>query len=297
MRHSIAAVCCGLVVLALGAGADRFTVLAQEKPLAFDAASVRTSAGPRSSPAIETVAGRFTATDMPLAALIRRAYGVPYWKVKNVAEWVNTERFTVQATGPSSATPEQMNAMLRTLLEQRFRLVAVMESREMDADEMTLARSDRQLGPGMHPVNIDCATNQFRGGSSSTLFADLRTRPRCGHFIVSATFSPGEPNSFRRLPLKRYAAITMEHLADTLSASRDRPVLNRTGLDGLFDVELNYESEQAPAALDAVAAARGPAPTLAVALEEQLGFRLRGERHQIDVLTVRSVERPRASEN
>ena len=212
-------------------------------------------------------------------------------------EWVNTERFTVQATGPSSATPEQMNAMLRTLLEQRFRLVAVTESSEMDADEMTLARSDRQLGPGMHPVNIDCATNQFRGGSSSTLFAGLRTRPPCGSLIISATFSPGEPNSLRRLPLKRYAAITMEHLADTLSASRDRPVLDRTGLEGLFDVELNYAPEQAPAALDAVAAAPGSAPTLAVALEEQLGFRLRRERHQIETLSVRSVERPRASEN
>jgi uncharacterized protein (TIGR03435 family) len=297
MRHAIAAVCCGLVVLALGAGADRFMVRAQEKPLAFDAASVRASAGPPYAPGFQVVPERFTATDLPLAALIRRAYGVPYWKVRNVPDWVNAERFTVTATAPSSATPEQMNAMLRSLLEQRFRLVAAMESSEMDADEMTLARSDRQLGPGLHPVNIDCATNQFRGGSSSTLFAGFRTRPACGSAIISATFSPGEPDSLRRLPLKRYAAITMGHLADTLSASRDRPVLDRTGLDGLFDVELNYESEQAPAARDAAAAAPGSAPTLAVALEEQLGFRLRRERHQIDFLTVRSVERPRASEN
>jgi uncharacterized protein (TIGR03435 family) len=298
MRHLIAAICCGLVVLALDAGAVRLTVRAQEKPpLAFDAASVRASAGPPYSPGFQVVAERFTATDLPLAALIRRAYGVPYWKVKNVPEWVNTERFTVRATAPSSATPEQMNAMLRTLLEQRFRLVAVMESREMDADEMTLARSDRQLGPGMHPVNIDCDTNAFRDGSSSVLFAGLKTRPPCGSAIISVTFSRGEPNNLRRSSLKRYAAITMEHLADTLSASPDRPVLDRTGLDGLFDVELNYESEQAPAALDAVAAAPGSAPALAVALEEQLGFRLRQERHQIGLLTVRAVERPRASEN
>lgn len=297
MRHSIAVLCCALVVLALEAGAARFTVRAQEKPLAFDVASVRASAGPRYSPGIQAVAGRFTATDLPLAALIRRAYGVPYWKVKNVPGWVNTERFTVTATAPASATPEQMNAMLRMLLEQRFRLVAVTESSEMDADEMTLARSDRQLGPGLHPVNIDCATNELRAGSASALFAGFGTRPPCGSSIISVTFGPGEPNNLRRSSLKRYAAITIGDLADTLSASRERPVLDRTDLDGLFDVELNYESEQAPAAFDAVAAPPGSAPTLAVALEEQLGFRLRRERHQIELLTVRSVERPRASQN
>ena len=297
MRYSMAAVCCGLVVVALDAGAGRFTVQAQEKPLAFEAVSVRASTAPPYSPGIQAAAGRFTATDMPLAALIRRAYGVPYWKVKNVPDWVNTERFTVQATAAASATPEQMNVMLQTLLEQRFRLMVMTESREMDADEMILLRSDRQLGPGMHPVNIDCVTNEFRDGSSSRLFAGFRTRPPCGTAVMSVTFTSAYPANMRQLPLRRYAAITMGHLADTLSASRERPVLDRTGLDGLFDVELNYAPEQAPAALDAVAATPDSAPTLAVALEEQLGFRLRRERQQIEILAVRSVERPRASEN
>ena len=96
------------------------------------------------------------------------------------------------------------------------------------------------------------------------------------------------------------AAITMGRLADTLSASRGRPVLDRTGLMGLFDVELNYASEQAPpAAVDGRSAAvtTDSGPTLPVALEQQLGLRLRRERHEIELLNVRSVERPRADEN
>lgn len=301
MRYSMAAVCCSFVVVALEAGAGRFTIQAQEKPpLAFEAASVRASAGPPFSPGIQSVPERFVATDMPLAALIRRAYGVPYWKVRNAPDWINAERFTVRATVPTSATPEQVNVMLQDLLEQRFRLLVAKESRAMDADEMVLARPDRRLGPGMHPVNIDCETNELRADSAPGLFTALKTRPRCGYSVVSVTFKLSPPTGSRRGSLIQYAAITMGHLADALSASRDRPVLDRTGLDGLFDVELNYASEEAPpAAFDdrVVAAAPGSAPTLAVALEEQLGFRLRRERHEIEILRIRSVERPRASEN
>jgi uncharacterized protein (TIGR03435 family) len=179
-------------------------------------------------------------------------------------------------------------------------LVVAKESREMDADEMILARPDRRLGPGLHPVNIDCETNELRADSGPGLFAALTTRPRCGNSVVSVVFKLHEPRDMRRGSLTKYAAITMERLADTLSASRGRPVLDRTGLDGLFDVELNYASEQAPsAAVDGGAAAVTPdsVPTLPVALEQQLGLRLRRERHEIDLLNVRSVERPRADEN
>ena len=290
-----------LVLLALVAGAARFTVLAQEKPpLAFEAVSVRASTGPPFSPGIQAVPDRFVATDMPLAALIRRAYGVPYWKVRNAPDWINSERFTVRATMPASATPEEVNVMLQRLLEQRFRLVVAKESREMDADEMILARPDRRLGPGMHPVNIDCETNELRADSGPGLFAALATRPRCGNSVVSVSFKLDEPRDMRRGSLTKYAAITMGRLADTLSASRGRPVLDRTGLVGLFDVELNYASEQAPsAAVDGRGAAvtTESAPTLPVALEQQLGLRLRRERHEIELLNVRSVERPRADEN
>jgi len=300
MRHLLAALSCGLAMLCLAAGEGR-AVLAQEKPpLAFDVVSVRASTGPPFSPGIQAVAGRFTATDMPVGALIRRAYGVPYWKVKNAPDWVNTERLTVRAAGPASATPAQMNLMLQTLLEQRFRLVVATESREMDADELILARADRQLGPGMHPVSIDCESNELRAGSPPGLFGALKTRPRCGNFLVSFTFKLDDPRSGRRGSLTQYAAITVGHLADTLSASRDRPVLDRTGVEGLFDIELNYATEEAPpAAFDAPATAVSPssAPTLPVALEQQLGFRLRRNRHQIEILRIRSVERPRADEN
>ena len=234
-------------------------------------------------------------------SLIVRAYGVPFWKIKNAPDWVRKEPFSVQATFPPSSTPAQVNAMLRTLLERRFRLSVQMEAREMDTDVLIVAGRDGRLGPGMHPVNVDCETNELREGSAPGLFSSMKLRPRCEAALVTVTFTPGDdPTRSRKTGATRWVAITMTNLADTLSASRERPVLDRTGLPGQFDVELEYASNAAPlAALDARAAAPAPdsAPPLGVALEQQLGLRLRRERNRVEVMVVRSVERPRSEED
>jgi len=243
--------------------------------------------------------GRFTFTDLPIMGLITRAYGVPRWKIKNAPEWVGTERFTIQATFPPSSTPAQVTEMLRTLLEQRFRLSVQRETRDMETDALILVNRDRRLGPGLHPVNVDCETNELREGSGPGLFASMSARPRCGDSLVRVAFSPDNPRDVRR-GAARFAAITMADLADRLSASWERPVLDRTELTGQFDVELEYASATAPAAptdARAVAATPDNAPTLPVALEQQLGLKLRRERNRVEILTVRSVARPRSEEN
>jgi uncharacterized protein (TIGR03435 family) len=76
-------------------------------------------------------------------------------------------------------------------------------------------------------------------------------------------------------------------------------VLDRTEVAGQFDVELDYARPSAPVAVDPRSGAAQPdnAPPLPVALEEQLGLRLRRERNRVDVMVVRAVERPRPEEN
>jgi uncharacterized protein (TIGR03435 family) len=190
--------------------------------------------------------------------------------------------------------------MLRTLLEQRFRLSVQRETRDMDTDALILANRDGRLGPGMHPVDIDCDKNERREGSGPGLFSSMKNRPKCGTSVVSVTFSSGNPAGVRQTGARQYVAFTMTDLADSLSGSRERPVLDRTELAGRFDIALEYASQTAPsAALDpgASASTPGSAPALPVALEEQLGLKLRRERNQVEVMIVRAVERPRPEEN
>ena len=68
-----------------------------------------------------------------------------------------------------------------------------------------------------------------------------------------------------------------------------RPVVDRTGLDGRYDVEYSYAPKPVTApAVDVV----DNLPLLGVALEEQLGLELESERTDVPVLVVESIERP-----
>src|SRR5262245_44946055 len=248
MRRSSAFVRLGVAMLVLLAEAGELrpanlgigsaTVLAQDTPpLTFEAASVKPGSQVSWSRGTQVVPGRFTSTDMPLMGLIARAYGVGRWKIKNAPDWVNNEPFTVQAIFPPSSTPAQMNAMLRTLLEQRFRLSIQRETRDMDTDVLILTRPDGRLGPGMHPVDVDCDTNELRDGSAPGLFSQRKMRPPCKAVTMSVSFKPGDLTTMQTSSRIQYAGLTMTDLADALSSARERPVLDRTGVSGQFDVD------------------------------------------------------------
>jgi uncharacterized protein (TIGR03435 family) len=69
-----------------------------------------------------------------------------------------------------------------------------------------------------------------------------------------------------------------------------RPVIDRTGLTGRFDMDMTFAPEFDGPATTAPA---GTAPAFATALREQLGLRLEGDRAAMTVLVVDRVERPR----
>jgi hypothetical protein len=75
----------------------------------------------------------------------------------------------------------------------------------------------------------------------------------------------------------RRSGISMKDFAATLQTNVDRPVVDRTGLEGRFDVEYSF------AAAPATADAGGNQPTLLVALEEQLGLKLEAKRTEVPV--------------
>jgi uncharacterized protein (TIGR03435 family) len=79
---------------------------------------------------------------------------------------------------------------------------------------------------------------------------------------------------------------TMTQLANVLSRAADRPVADRTGLSGEFDVELRWTSALEPTS------ATDNAESLFTALGQQLGLKLESTRGPVEVLVIDSVERP-----
>ena len=114
--------------------------------------------------------------------------------------------------------------------------------------------------------------------------------PPCGQVVTISfltTSSDGTRGSSIRV---RRSGVTMPDFATFLQGQVDRPVVDRTGVEGLFDVEYTFAAQ--PPSPSTELAAGANVPPILVALEEQLGLKLESERTQVAVLIVESVERP-----
>ena len=78
--------------------------------------------------------------------------------------------------------------------------------------------------------------------------------------------------------------VTLAEFASTISPRVDRPVIDRTGLNGFYDVDLTW----APTTI----APDDTRPSIFTAVQEQLGLKLEASKGPIEVLVIDSVERP-----
>jgi len=97
-------------------------------------------------------------------------------------------------------------------------------------------------------------------------------------------------------------AITLSALANALQQRVDCPVIDKTGLTGLFDVKLEWspgaEAPVGPFGPNPNAPPAPPddsGPTIFTAVQEQLGLRLESGKAPLDVVVIESAEKP--SEN
>ena len=95
-------------------------------------------------------------------------------------DWVESERFDIVAKPPDNSPPTQLPLMVRTLLADRFKLKAHMETREQPIYELVLARDDGRLGPGLTKSDTDCAAVDAARPAGKPQPAALATgRPPC----------------------------------------------------------------------------------------------------------------------
>lgn len=242
------------LVIALFAALNAGPVLvqAQDPPEpAFEVASIKAnrSGDPYvGAPGDHFANGRFRYTNVPLRLLIRQAF--ERWRsddVRNGPGWLDTDRWDIDATADSSTA--DMLPMIRTLLSDRFQLRHHIESEEGAVYELTFARRDRRLGSSLRPAK---GSRSFLGGGGS---------------ITGR-------------------GISILDLARLLSPAAGRPVLDRTGLAGTYDVDLLW----APA--NPAGQAPSDLPDFFAAIQEQLWLRLQPARGPVDRLVIDGAERP-----
>jgi uncharacterized protein (TIGR03435 family) len=223
---------------------------------------------------ITTAPDGLTATNTPLIMLIQSAYGI-FNRDRIVAApgWVDTERYDVAAKIEASVvddlqkrSPNQISAarnqMLQALLADRFMLALHRETRELPVYSLVVAKN----GPKIHRSKTDdvVAGSNGRGGRAPGMTA--KNGSIKGHSVTLASF------------------------ADFLAAQLSRPVLDRTGLTSLYDLDLQWTPDDNELQSPPGSAPNGPA--IFTAIQEQLGLKLESGKGPVEVIVIDHIERP-----
>jgi len=221
--------------------------------------------------------GRFVGMNIRLRALIAAAYGtpqpLPIYRIIGGPDWVDTEPFDVvaksDAGGLEAGWSVKRGLMLRALLADRFHLQVHWETRDQPAYALVPARRDRKLGAQLQPSSADdCASASENPRDAVRAMVATRGGATTMHITAKC--------------------MLLERLARLLENPLRRVVVDRTGLAGTFSLDLDFAAGVASASADSV----GDTPSLATALQEQLGLKLDSIRAPVDLLVIDRVERP-----
>jgi len=222
----------------------------------FEVASVKPStADPNSFSGIKTGHGRLDANYVTLKRCIMGAYCIGPNQIVGGPAWLDSERFEIVAKAEQLVDDDHaLMVMLQSLLAERFKLAIHRETRTVVALVVEVAKNGPKLERG---ETGRAATTSGRG-------------------IIDAK------------------NITMDRFAEVLSRQMDLPVINHTGLEGAFNLELQWVPENAMSTKPGNGAATDAGPSIFTAIQ-QLGLRLRSQKTPIDGFVIDHAEKP--SEN
>lgn len=259
-------------------------------PMAFEVISIKRSAGGqvmlgRTSP------GTFSTSNFPLKGLIMEAYGVRAFQVTGVPGALGDERFDIQAKydasldGGISAEQQQKDMTLRIqrLLEDRFALKAHREAKPLPVYVLSTAKGGNKLQESKCTDPNGPRSEAAAGGPSP----------------VSCESRYGNKGNNRTLDWTGATVEDFVHFA--LPNILGRPVIDKTGLLGKFDLHLEWTPDQATSGITGANPERQGAPaspdnpnaiSIFSAVQEQMGLRLESGRAPVDVVAVEHLEMP-----
>ena len=226
------------------------TLSAQTPRPTFEVASVRKHDStqplslPGSFPNVRR-GGVFSPTNITVSKLVLFAYDLMEFQMVGGPDWIGEDLFAINARAGGEAPTEQIRLMVRSLLEDRFRLVARMEQREMKFLALRFARSDRSLGPYLQRLPDDCNAASAREAATKLPRRNDSTR--------------GGANVTGRC--------SQINLANVAAREMGTPVLDQTGLTGKWNLDLSFAPGARATDVNANLA------SFPVALEEQLGLK------------------------
>lgn len=241
------------------------------------------------------ISGGYTLADM-----IRGAYQLQEFQIVGGPKWLATDRFDIvaieeadaaRASSARAQTPDRGQLMTRALLADRFNLAVHKETREMPVYALVLARNDGRLGQRIRRSTVDCAALSKAGERVGMISPPGETMPldACGSSI-------GPGFIFANGRTMGQIATAFSRLTNT-GWWLNRLVVDRTGLDGAFDIGLRFTPDRIPnveavPGLPPMPAIDPDGPSIFTAVQEQLGLKLDAQRGPVEVLVIDRAEPP-----
>jgi uncharacterized protein (TIGR03435 family) len=202
--------------------------------------------------------GVLTQTNTTLAECIRFAYDITTDDLLAGPEWIKNKsvRFDILAKTAPATPRDQALLMLRTLLQDRFKLVLRREPRVLSYYALTAPNGEHRMKPAQEPP--------VEGGNSLGL----------GHI--------------------HHNRITTLLLATLIARFTRTPVLDQTAIPGFFEVKLDWARDNSlpsAAAPGATPAEPADGPSIFEAVQKQLGLKLEKRKGPVDVLVVDRAEK------
>jgi uncharacterized protein (TIGR03435 family) len=238
-------------------------------PMTFEVASIKPTPPEEQRGIVHQPPGgqSYEAIGASLSTIMTVAYSVTPRQISGGPDWINSDRWTIEAKAERRGTSDELHDALARLLQDRFQLKVRHEKREMPCYILTVDKKGAKL-----PVHDA---------------ADLLHDP------IGGGFQNGE------LHIKGQNA-TMDYFAFFLSRSLDRNVIDQTGLMEHYDIDYHYVPELPnggrgpdggpvvingqPVAIDG--------PDIFTALHNQLGLQLEKGKGPVDFIVIEHVEKP-----
>ena len=237
--------------------------------LAFDAASIKPANAPggragsagggylQLAPARGTALGRTVTT----RRIILEAYHLTRFQLSGGWSWLDSDWFELDAKADGPADLAQLRVMLQTLLSERFKLLAHQETKEVPVYAATVGKK----GANLHEVK--------EGDSEPEETVSAARATQLWGRAANAPYHWGGVATMQEFLQSLSNLLSMDGSGQPLI---DRPVVNRTGLQGVYWFRVGWDPDEDPIA----------------AIEEELGLKFEFQKAPIEVLVIDHIEKP-----
>lgn len=225
--------------------------------------------------------GTMTVRNLPMKDVIKFAYDLKSdSQLLGAPDWVNTERFTIEATEDEALTVSLQKLPLEDRIVVFRKLV-----RQMLADRFHIATSTRSTDLPIYALVV------AKGGP--------KVKP-----VPPATSAETQESHGWRMHgpgIVEGSGVTMDLLANIISRmpeADERVVVDKTNLRGIYDWTLHWTPQSlmpSDNSSNAETHAAESGPTLFTALQEQLGLKLVSQKGSVEALVIDHIERPTAN--